>query len=112
MGFYDATCGSQSLSLVGAPAITDVPNSGPAEVWNPQSQTFVAPVDALSVSIDLEVVQQLAQTNVTANFDTLDFHLLALPAAPLIPALSKVGALCSLACWPLRGILAVRTRPH
>jgi hypothetical protein len=109
MGFYDAVCGSNSLFLVGAPPITNLPNSSPAETWLPQSQSFVAPFNALSASIVLEICQQQAQTDVTANFDTLVFEEIA---AAAIPTLGQTGACLLAGLLAAAGILAVRSRSH
>jgi hypothetical protein len=108
MGFYDAACSSNSFNLVGAPPITDVPNSGTKEAWNPESQTGTAPFTALSAFIDLEVCQQVDQTNVTANFDTLDFHLSAPAPSAAVPALGKAGAILLAGLLAAIGLVAIR----
>jgi hypothetical protein len=107
MGFYDATCGSQSLSLVGAPPISSVSNNSPAESWLvAPGQVFTAPLNALSVNIGLEVCQQQPQTNVTANFDNLVFQQVAAP----IPTLGRTAELLLAGLLAAVGILAARWR--
>lgn len=107
-GFYDAACGSQSFSLVGAPVPIFIPNSGPSEVWNPQTLTATAPAGALSAFV---IAQTCAATpaNATANFDNLDFELIGFDVVS-VPTLGRACIVLLAALLAAAGVLAVRWR--